>query len=103
MNDGTFGVTGSAESLDSDMIERLENHTFDSVRNLQWRNRVLEFQTLDRLRDSLREMPRESRLTRARMAVPSALVLASHLLRLFSCRKSAISSLVPGAPFPFLA
>ena len=38
------------------------------MRNLQWRNRNLDFQTLDRLRDSLRELPRETRLTRARMA-----------------------------------
>jgi ATP-dependent RNA helicase SUPV3L1/SUV3 len=68
MNDGTFGVTGSAEPLDSDTIERLENHTFDSVRTLQWRNRKLDFASLDRLRDSLREMPGESRLVRARMA-----------------------------------
>ncbi|MGQ0673283.1 MAG: helicase-related protein [Hyphomicrobium sp.] len=68
MNDGSFGVTGSAEPFDSDTIERLENHTFDSVRTLQWRSRNLEFQTLERLRESLRELPREPRLTRARMA-----------------------------------
>ncbi len=68
MNDGTFGVTGTAEALDSDMIERLETHQFDSVRVLQWRNRNLEFSSLDRLRESLRDMPREQRLTRARMA-----------------------------------
>ncbi|MEQ1711244.1 MAG: DEAD/DEAH box helicase, partial [Hyphomicrobium sp.] len=68
MNDGTFGVTGNAEALDADMIERLETHQFESVRVLQWRNRNLEFGTLERLRDSLREMPREQRLTRARMA-----------------------------------
>jgi ATP-dependent RNA helicase SUPV3L1/SUV3 len=49
MNDGTFGVTGSADGLDADMIERLETHTFDAVRVLQWRNRKLEFSTLSRL------------------------------------------------------
>ncbi len=68
MNDGTFGVTGNCEPFDSDLVERLETHTFDSVRVLQWRNRRLEFATLDRLRDSLREMPNEPRLVRARMA-----------------------------------
>ena len=68
MNDGTFGVTGSAEAFESDMIERLENHSFDSVRVLQWRTRKLDFSTLDRLRESLRDMPVESRLSRARMA-----------------------------------
>ena len=68
MNDGTFGVTGSAEAFDADLVERLETHTFDSVRVLQWRNRGLDFTSLDRLRESLREMPREPRLTRARAA-----------------------------------
>ncbi len=68
MNDGTFGVTGSADAPDSDTIERLETHTFDPVRVLQWRNRKLEFSTLSRLHESLRELPREPRLTRARMS-----------------------------------
>ena len=68
MNDGTFGVTGNCEPFDADLVERLETHTFDNVRVLQWRNRRLEFSSLDRLRDSLREMPNEQRLTRARMA-----------------------------------
>lgn len=68
MNDGSFGVTGNCEPFESDLIERLETHNFDPVRVLQWRNRRLDFATLDRLRDSLREVPGEQRLTRARMA-----------------------------------
>ena len=68
MNDGTFGVTGSADALDADLVERLETHSFDSVRVLQWRNRKLDFGTLDRLHNSLREMPHEARLTRCRTA-----------------------------------
>lgn len=68
MNDGSFGVTGSCDALDSDLVERLESHTFEPVRVLQWRNRELDFRTLDRLRESLRELPNEQRLTRARTA-----------------------------------
>jgi len=68
MNDGTFGVTGNCEPFDADLVERLETHTFDPVRVLQWRNRRLDFTSLDRLRDSLRDMPNEPRLARARMA-----------------------------------
>src|SRR2546421_2576065 len=68
MNDGTFGVTGTVESLSADLIDRLETHTFDSVKSLQWRNRDLDFASLDRLRDSLREAPREGRLARPRTA-----------------------------------
>ncbi|PWT86685.1 MAG: helicase, partial [Proteobacteria bacterium] len=68
MHDGTFGVTGTVEGFSTDLIERLETHTFDTVRLLQWRNRDLDFGSVDRLRDSLRQAPRESRLSRARMA-----------------------------------
>ena len=68
MNDGTFGVTGTVEPLSADLIERLETHTFDPVKSLQWRNRDLDFASLDRLRESLRQSPREGRLARARDA-----------------------------------
>ena len=68
MNDGTFGVTGGVESFSADVIERLETHTFDTVKSLQWRSRDLDFGSLERLRDSLRQTPREGRLARARMA-----------------------------------
>src|SRR5262245_15473260 len=68
MNDGTFGVTGTVEPFASDLIERLETHVFDSARSLQWRNRDLDFGSLERLRESLRQVPSELRLTRARMA-----------------------------------
>ncbi|AGK59466.1 helicase [Hyphomicrobium denitrificans 1NES1] len=68
MNDGTFGVTGGAEPLDADTVERLETHSFDSVRTLQWRNRDLDFRSLAALHESLRQLPREQRLARARTA-----------------------------------
>ncbi|MGQ0455752.1 MAG: helicase-related protein [Hyphomicrobium sp.] len=68
MNDGSFGVTGGADALDADMTERLEQHSFEPVKVLQWRNRKLDFGSLDRLHGSLREYPREARLARARSA-----------------------------------
>ncbi len=68
MNDGTFGMTGGVEPFDTDLIERLETHNFETAKSLQWRSRELDFGSLDRLRDSLREAPREFRLMRARMA-----------------------------------
>ena len=67
MNDGTFGVTGQVAQFESDVIERLENHSFDQVGMLQWRNRKLDFSSLDRLKDSLRETPDHPRLSRSRM------------------------------------
>ncbi len=68
MNDGTFGVTGGAEPMDADLIERLETHNFEPIRTLQWRNRAMDFSTLFALRESLREIPNMPRLARARMA-----------------------------------
>ncbi|MFZ1104339.1 MAG: helicase-related protein, partial [Hyphomicrobiaceae bacterium] len=68
MNDGTFGVTATVQPFASDQVERLETHTFDHVKSLQWRSRDLDFGSLDRLRDSLRRVPDEPRLARARMA-----------------------------------
>jgi len=67
MNDGTFGVTGQVAPFESDVIDRLENHSFDQVGVLQWRNRKLDFSSLDRLKDSLRETPDHPRLSRSRM------------------------------------
>jgi len=68
MNDGTFGVTGSADPFDADTVERLETHNFESVRMLQWRNRSLDFSSLEGLKNSLRETPQIQRLARARPA-----------------------------------
>ncbi len=65
MNDGTFGCTGEAEAFDQDMVDRLENHNFDSIRSLQWRNPDLDFGSLERLRRSLSTMPNQQGLTRA--------------------------------------
>jgi ATP-dependent RNA helicase SUPV3L1/SUV3 len=68
MNDGTFGVTGACEPFDPDIVERIETHAFEPLRVLQWRNRELDFRSLGRLRESLKALPTEQRLTRARMA-----------------------------------
>ena len=49
MNDGTFGVTGEAEPFEPEVIDRIENHNFEPVRMLQWRNRDFDFASLDDL------------------------------------------------------
>jgi ATP-dependent RNA helicase SUPV3L1/SUV3 len=67
MNDGTFGVTGQVPPFESELIDRLENHSFDQVGMLQWRNRKLDFGTIESLKDSLRETPDHPRLIRSRM------------------------------------
>jgi ATP-dependent RNA helicase SUPV3L1/SUV3 len=67
MNDGTFGVTGQVPPFEADLVDRLENHSFDQIGVLQWRNRKLDFHSVDRLKESLRETPDHRRLARARM------------------------------------
>ena len=49
LNDGTFGVTGEAEPFDNETIDRIENHNFEPVRMLQWRNREFRFRIAGRL------------------------------------------------------
>ena len=77
MNDGTFGVTGEADPFDPETVERLESHNFDSVRMLQWRNRELDFNSLERLKLSLNLLPQQQGLTRAQ---PNADILAFEAL-----------------------
>ena len=65
MNDGTFGVTGEAEPFEPEVIEQLETHQFEPVRMLQWRNRHLDFDSVDGLIASLNKTPSMPGLTRA--------------------------------------
>ncbi len=65
LNDGTFGTTAEAEPFDAETVERLETHKFDNVHVLQWRNRDLDFRSLEDLKRSLGYFPRIDGLTRA--------------------------------------
>ena len=68
MNDGTFGVTGDAEPFDAEIVQQVENHRYDPVKVLQWRNSALDFATLERLLLSLDAPPTARGLTKARPA-----------------------------------
>ncbi|MDO5614140.1 MAG: helicase-related protein [Paracoccus sp. (in: a-proteobacteria)] len=65
---GTFGVTGDVAPLDEGLIEAIENHRFQPIQRLMWRNAALEFGTLDRLVSSLETQPNSQWLTRGREA-----------------------------------
>ncbi|MBE7638467.1 hypothetical protein GUA87_16540 [Sneathiella sp. P13V-1] len=56
MNDGSFGVTANVQPLDEDIIEQIEDHRFEPLKHIRWRNRSLDFQTTRDLIRSL-EMP----------------------------------------------
>jgi ATP-dependent RNA helicase SUPV3L1/SUV3 len=68
MNDGTFGTTGEIPPLDEEVVARIENHDFESVHHLYWRNTDLKFHAVDALRHSLHARPPAPGLIRAREA-----------------------------------
>jgi ATP-dependent RNA helicase SUPV3L1/SUV3 len=65
LKDGTFGTTGRCPAFEPELVERLEGHKFESVRVAQWRNRALDFRSVEALIDSLSRPPAEAGLTRA--------------------------------------
>lgn len=67
-NDGTFGVTGEASPLETEVVEAIENHRFMPIKKLQWRNSRLDFGTVSALLASLGQSANDSVLTRARDA-----------------------------------
>jgi ATP-dependent RNA helicase SUPV3L1/SUV3 len=66
MNDGTFGTTIDVGGLDEETVEAIENHRFDPLRDLQWRNNELDFRSVQRLIGSLNQPPPHAALQRVR-------------------------------------
>src|SRR6266436_399571 len=66
MNDGTFGVTGDTDPFDAELVAQIENHRYDPVKVLQWRNSDLDFSSLDALLFSLDTLPPARGLIKAR-------------------------------------
>ena len=57
MRDGTFGSTGECQPLTADLIDAVENHKFEPLTQLVWRNDALDFSNLDALLNSLNAPP----------------------------------------------
>lgn len=68
LRDGTFGTTGRAPPFEQELVEAVEDHRFDAVRQLQWRNSDLDLRSVAGLIDSLNLQPQEPGLTRALIA-----------------------------------
>lgn len=66
--DGTFGTTGRCQPFDEELVKRLEGHSFEPVKILQWRNSDLDFSSIGALQASLALLPGEDGLTRAPVA-----------------------------------
>ncbi|MGL3212514.1 helicase-related protein [Bradyrhizobium sp. BR 1433] len=65
---GTFGTTGRCAPFEPELVNALQNHTFDAVKVLQWRNAKLDFASLGALQVSLALSPNHEALTRAPVA-----------------------------------
>ncbi|MET4151083.1 ATP-dependent RNA helicase SUPV3L1/SUV3 [Bradyrhizobium sp. RT9b] len=65
---GTFGTTGRCGPFEPELVNALQNHTFDNVKMLQWRNSKLDFASLGALQVSLNQSPVHEALTRAPIA-----------------------------------
>src|SRR3984893_6559567 len=68
LRDGTFGTTGRCAPFDAELVEALEDHRFEAVRMLQWRNATLDFSSIAGLAASLDTLPKEQGLIRAPLA-----------------------------------
>jgi ATP-dependent RNA helicase SUPV3L1/SUV3 len=68
LRDGTFGTSGRCPPFEADLVEAIENHRFEPIRQLQWRNTDLDFRSVAQLLDSLNLQPSEQGLTRALIA-----------------------------------
>ena len=66
MNDGTFGTTAEVGPLDPELVESIENHRFDPLRDVQWRNSDLHFHSVPALIASLNRPPPHAALQRVR-------------------------------------
>jgi ATP-dependent RNA helicase SUPV3L1/SUV3 len=66
--DGTFGTTGRCAPFEPELVNALQNHSFDSIKVLQWRNSKLDFSSFGALQVSLAQTPSHEALTRAPIA-----------------------------------
>jgi len=57
MNDGSFGITGECKEINAEEIDLLENHKFEEIQSLFWRNSNLNLNNPLALIKSLDEKP----------------------------------------------
>jgi ATP-dependent RNA helicase SUPV3L1/SUV3 len=68
MREGTFGTTGRCAPFEPELVEALEEHRFEPLNMLQWRNTDLDLASIPALLASLDAPPKERSLTRAPLA-----------------------------------
>ncbi len=66
MNDGTFGTTAEVPGMDPELVQSIEEHSFQPLSSFFWRNASLDFSSLRALSTSLERKPPFPGLIRAR-------------------------------------
>jgi len=66
--DGTFGVTGQANEIEHEVIARIEDHRFIPLNSAKWRNKKLNFSSVNKLIESLKAIPNKIELGISRQA-----------------------------------
>ena len=56
-NDGTFGYLKKAGNIDQLVIQSIENHKFDSINKIYWRNSNIDFSSVTTVIDSFKKFP----------------------------------------------
>ncbi|MDC0194864.1 helicase-related protein [Alphaproteobacteria bacterium] len=56
-NDGTFGYLKSAGLIDPLIIRAIEEHRFDSIKKIYWRNANINFDSVESVKNSLKQYP----------------------------------------------
>ena len=73
-NNGIFGTTGDCENLNSDEIEKIENHNLPDTKMLYWRNANLNFETEEKLFLSLEEKPTNKNFIRTNESIDEIII-----------------------------
>ncbi|WP_240048307.1 helicase-related protein [Crenalkalicoccus roseus] len=89
MRDGTFGATADCPPLPDDMVGKVENHAFEPLQALAWRNSDLDFSGVDALLASLAAPPPEPGLTKGHDAT-------DHVILSMLAREPEIRALAQG-------
>ena len=59
LNNGSFGITGQCKQINAEDVDLLENHKFEEISSIYWRNSDLNFNNPSMLLKSLEEKPNE--------------------------------------------
>ena len=60
LNDGNFGITGQCKEMNAEEVDLIENHKFEKIQYLFWRNSKLNFNNPSTLIKSLDEKPHKN-------------------------------------------